>query len=129
MERVLLPKSATKFTYEVVIAAFEANLDWAKNLSPPVLTLYLKGHASPLPEHATIVHLNNIGREAETLVYHVVHNYDRLAEYLIFLQDNPFRHMDVASTINLTERGLQAELDDLISNQSQHARTSPFCRE
>lgn len=124
------PKNAT---YEVVIAAFEANLDWAKDLSPPRLTVYLKGNAltSSLPPGASVIRLRNIGREAETLVYHVVHNYDTLAGFLIFLQGNPFGHMDVAGPVNPSPnpRNLQPEIDNLIAGQPIHPKTIPFCRE
>jgi hypothetical protein len=36
--------------------------------------------------------LENKGREAGTYLYHIIMNYDRLPEYTLFLQGNPFEH-------------------------------------
>ena len=39
-------------------------------------------------------HLNNIGREGETYLNHIINNYDNLSEYTIFIQDDTNNHID-----------------------------------
>jgi hypothetical protein len=39
------------------------------------------------------VRLPNIGREAHTYLYHIIHNYDTLADYTFFCQGDPRPHL------------------------------------
>jgi len=38
--------------------------------------------------------LNNIGRESETYLNHIIKNYDNLAEYTLFIQDDTNNHIN-----------------------------------
>lgn len=38
-------------------------------------------------------HLNNIGREGETYLNHIINNYNNLSEYTIFIQDDTNNHI------------------------------------
>jgi hypothetical protein len=38
-------------------------------------------------------HLNNVGREGETYLNHIINNYDNLSEYTIFIQDDTNNHI------------------------------------
>lgn len=39
------------------------------------------------------IHLDNIGREGETYLNHIIQNYDNLSEYTIFIQDDTNNHL------------------------------------
>ena len=41
------------------------------------------------------IKLKNRGREGETFLYHIVNNYDKLDDVTVFLQGNPFEHLQV----------------------------------
>ncbi len=89
-----------KIERELVVARYKEPLTWLhehKNDIPPVViynksellfdpavdTLYLP--VRRLPDHVP-------GNEAHTYLYHVIFNYDALADVTFFLQGNPFDH-------------------------------------
>ena len=43
-----------------------------------------------LPANYKIIKLPNIGRESHTYLYHIVNNYNQLADRVLFLQGDPF---------------------------------------
>jgi hypothetical protein len=78
---------------QFVIAKYNEDISWIEGLTNFII--YNKG--SELP--GSIV-LPNIGREAHTYLYHIVMNYDTLAEHTCFLQGMPFDHCpDLASRL------------------------------
>jgi hypothetical protein len=72
----------------IVIAKYNENVDWAKNIKHAV-TIYDK---SDRPIDGSIS-LKNVGREGETFLYHIVNHYDKLDDVTVFLQGNPFDHL------------------------------------
>jgi len=73
-----------------VVAKYNENVEWTKKLNHNV-TIYDK---SDNPINGSIP-LKNVGREGETFLYHIVNNYDNLDEVTVFLQGNPFEHIQV----------------------------------
>jgi len=71
----------------IIISRYNESLDWVKSLKFKY-TIYNKGEDIDLP----FIKLENVGREAQTFLYHIVENYDNLDEINIFLQGNPFDH-------------------------------------
>jgi len=74
---------------KVIIAKYNENVAWATELGYDYV-VYDKS-ADPLKN--TMV-LDNIGRESHTYLTHIVRNYDDLAEVNVFVQGNPFDHID-----------------------------------
>ncbi|QGY39524.1 DUF3431 domain-containing protein [Pseudodesulfovibrio cashew] len=74
---------------EVIIARYRENITWAAALGYDYV-VYDKG-GKPA-ENA--IELENIGRESHTYLTHIVRNYERLADVNVFLQGNPFDHLD-----------------------------------
>jgi len=74
---------------DIVISYFNEDLTWIDELDKKYINnifIYNKSGDSryiPLP---------NIGLDSHTHLYHIVHNYDNLADATIFLQGNPFGH-------------------------------------
>ena len=72
---------------EIVISKYEEDISWVSDLQHP----YVIYDKSDTPIEKSI-HLKNLGREANTFLYHIVNQYTTLAEVTIFLQGNPFDH-------------------------------------
>ncbi len=73
---------------EIVVARYNENIDWLE----PYLsdsTIYNKGRSIAGKD---TVPLPNIGREGHSYLYHIIENYDNLADRTIFCQGDPFEH-------------------------------------
>lgn len=74
---------------EIAISRYSEDLNWVNPISENCkCTIYNKGGELQVPN----IKLNNIGRESHTYLYHIVHNYDNLSDYTIFVQGQPFDH-------------------------------------
>lgn len=76
-------------TIELVVARYREDLRWLKRVPKKIrVTVYDKGG------HADAKHpLQNIGREAQTYLHHIVTRYDDLADLTVFAQGKPFDHV------------------------------------
>ena len=71
----------------IVVARYHENIEWTKSFYPVVI--YNKG----IPLYVdNEVRLKNVGREGHTYYQYICDNYEKLSEYTIFLQGNPFDH-------------------------------------
>jgi hypothetical protein len=73
----------------VIIARYRENIEWAEHIGYD----YVVYDKSEEP-HENAIQLSNIGRESHTYLTHIVRNYDSLAAMNIFVQGNPFDHID-----------------------------------
>lgn len=88
----------------LVIARYRENLEWLMPLfsmtetCPLRIFIYDKGgdgHVERLIQgykNVTTEGRPNVGREAETYLYHICKHYSELPEYTLFLQGRPFDH-------------------------------------
>jgi len=84
--------------FEIVVAHYHEDLLW---LTPAadISTVYSKGRLDfslPFARHMT---LPNIGRESHTYLYHIVNNYNRLADITLFTQGQVTDHVGPDLTI------------------------------
>jgi len=80
----------------IVVARYNENIDWTKDFSNVII--YNKG--SPLDIQNEII-LNNVGKEGHTYYTYICEHYEKLNDYTIFLQGNPFDHSpDIVSLLN-----------------------------
>jgi len=82
---------------DVVVARYKENLNWLDNFIPTREIRFFIYDKDPSSKFETNVNyqyttLLNVGREAHTFLYHIVNNYDNLADEVLFLQGNPFDH-------------------------------------
>jgi hypothetical protein len=75
-------------TFQVVVSRYNEDISWLKNVKLDYI-IYNKGEDDI---DFYCVKLENIGREAHTMLYHIINNFKNLADYTIFLQGNPFDH-------------------------------------
>lgn len=87
----------TKNDLEVVVARYNEDINWVKELNYNV-TVYNKNVED---NDVFSNNLPNVGREGHTFFHHIVTNYDNLPEYIAFVQGNPHDHCsDVINIIN-----------------------------
>lgn len=75
-------------TVDLVVARYNESVQWLNKVSPDRLFLYNKGNHIDKP----YIKLKNFGRESDTILTHIISNYNDLADITIFLQGNPFDH-------------------------------------
>jgi hypothetical protein len=78
----------TNTNFELVISRYQENLDWVHELPKELLTnitIYNKGDDFNFDFNSKIIKLPNYGRESHTYLYHVINNYDNLADLTFFL--------------------------------------------
>ena len=72
-------------TFTIVVSRFDEDVTWVNGFNSIV---YNKGGVCTSDN----LQIANIGREGGTFLYHIIHNYDELAEYTVFTQGDPFPH-------------------------------------
>jgi hypothetical protein len=79
-----------KYECEIVVARYNEDISWLKDLPKDIkITVYNKGQNDiPMP----YINLPNKGRESHTYLYHIVNNYNNLAEMTIFCQGDSISH-------------------------------------
>jgi hypothetical protein len=92
----------------IIIAKYNENIDWIKNINHKI-TVYDKSNS---PVNSSIK-LKNIGREGETFLYHIVKNYYNLDEVTVFLQGDPFEHLQLL--VGWRAELLKEEIDIVIN--------------
>jgi|SRR3989338_776252 len=65
---------------QLVVARYRENISWLRKTQLPAIVY---------DKHLT---LPNVGREATTYLYHIIKNYDNLADITMFVQGEPFIH-------------------------------------
>lgn len=82
---------------ELVVARYQEDVSWVTNLLDTCdVVIYTKGQV-PFFETGTgnpkNIRIPNIGREAHTYLYHIYNNLNRLYDYTLFAQGDPFHHI------------------------------------
>ena len=72
---------------EVVVARYKEDISWLKEINHKII-VYNKGPDCNFP----CISLPNIGREAQTYLFHIIENYNKLPEWTILCQGHPFDH-------------------------------------
>lgn len=93
---------------EIVVARYREPVGWVEDLRHPTL-IFNKNRDE---DHLFKFNLPNKGRETDTFVGYIVEAYDRLPEYVAFLQGNPFDHCPEAVSI-LNGFGSEAPFEPL----------------
>ena len=77
----------TKKDCELVISRYNEDISWSKPYKH-IRTIYNKGDDNLDSEYQPIIKLENVGTEINTILEHIVRNYDNLANNTIFMQGN-----------------------------------------
>jgi hypothetical protein len=84
-----------------VIAKYKEDISWVNRLKCPYI-VYDKS-----------IDIPNVGREAETYLRYIITNYEKLPDYILFLQGNPFDHLTIGS-IDYINQSIDTALDSNI---------------
>jgi hypothetical protein len=80
-------------TIDIVIARYEEDLSWLKDIPIKYTTLYVYNKGSRITlnlPNVKIIQLSNLGRESHTYLYHAINNYNNLADMTFFLPGSVF---------------------------------------
>ena len=99
----------------IVVAKFNENIDWTKRLNHKV-TIYDKSN-NPVKG---CIPLKNVGREGETFLYHIIHNYHNLDDVTVFLQGNPFEHLQIL--VGWRSKLTEEEIDLVINKMNSEIK-------
>ena len=81
----------------IIVARYNENVEWVKQFAS--VLIYNKG--LELNGFTNVINTENVGREGHTYYKYICDNYDKLEDYMIFLQGNPFDHSpNIISNIN-----------------------------
>ncbi len=81
----------------IVVAKYKEDIKWVESLRPMFnIYIYNKDESNANVEY---IHLDNVGREQHTFLYHIVTNYDNLDEVTIFAQGDPDPHGGIDTNI------------------------------
>lgn len=87
--REIMEGRKTKGDIEIVLAVYGDDLQWCEMYAAITTVYQKKDHGTTSSRNFHEVNLPNVGRETHTYLYHIVNNYDRLAEVTVFGQGNP----------------------------------------
>ena len=73
---------------ELVVARYNEDISWSE-IFKGYRTVYNKGEKI---EGVECITLPNVGRESHTYLYHIIHNWDNLAEKTMFCQGSLLKH-------------------------------------
>ncbi len=76
--------------FQLVVARYNENIEYLSYMKD-IAIVYNKGN-DDIPFHFETIKLPNIGRESHTYLYHIINNYDNLAETTMFMQGNIADH-------------------------------------
>ena len=70
--------------YQIVVARYNENINYL-SLFKDIMIVYNKGDTK-IPSIFNSINLPNVGRESHTYLYHIIQNYDTLANRTLFIQ-------------------------------------------
>jgi hypothetical protein len=76
---------------QIIIARYGENIDWTKELTQDYIIYDKTPNATPTP-NTILIQNHKTGREAHTMLYHIINNYFQLADQTTFLQGDPSPH-------------------------------------
>jgi len=77
--------------FQIVIARYNEDINWLLPYKD-ITIIYNKGNYIPSLNKFQTIYLENVGRESHTYMYHIVNNYDNLADKTLFFQGNISDH-------------------------------------
>lgn len=82
----------------LVVARYNEDVEWTREF--PKKIIYNKGDRSTIPVdlQECVIDLPNVGRETHTYLYHVITNYDKIDDIIIFTQGNYTDHINATPT-------------------------------
>jgi hypothetical protein len=106
---------------EIVIANYEEDIEWVNQIPTDLydkLTIYNKGkpknYDTLIEKGASVYSLPNIGREGHTYLYHIITNYDNLANVTMFLPGSSHTFYQKKAQLDMIIPYLQKRKESII---------------
>ena len=106
---------------EIVIANYEEDIEWVNKIPTTLydkLTIYNKGrpknYDSLVKKGAKVHTLPNVGREGHSYLYHIITNYDRLANVTMFLPGSAYTFYQKKAQLDIIIPHLQENKESII---------------
>lgn len=80
--------------YEIIVAHYNEDIDRLRPYADHVIIYHKWNETEPRFPVKKRIKLENVGREWHTYLYHIINNYDNLADYTAFLQWSISDHAD-----------------------------------
>ena len=105
----------TKPDAMLVVARYNEDVSWVRDF--PKKIIYNKGDITSIPEDLReyVVNLENVGREAHTYLYHIIHNWDKLDNVTIFSQGKYSDH------INLSPKQFKEQFSNIVGGSTNYS--------
>lgn len=115
-----LNQHSASSSFEVVIARHKEDLSWAvKEFLRETVIVYNKGPDDlNLPDNFKIIKLPNVGKEAHSFLFHIIANYQHLADRILFLQAYPYDHPSYLPLVDFMDR-TDSGCENIISKSFQ----------
>jgi len=102
----------SEVTVQIIVARYNEDVNWLKGATNVIV--YNKGNE--LSDMDNVISLPNVGREAHTYLYHIVENYEMLADVTLFTQAKISDHGYPENIDALKERLITPALQKGISD-------------
>lgn len=79
--------------YEIIIAHYNEDIEWLRPYAENVTIYHKWNEENPRFKVKKWIKLNNVWREWHTYIYHIINNFNNLADINIFLQGNISDHI------------------------------------
>lgn len=89
---------------ELVIARYNENLDYLNSEPFSKFKQFIYNKGPEIETDKTVINLENVGRESHTYLYHIIHNYDHLADVTYFLPGSCLDSLKKWQTMRTFER-------------------------
>jgi hypothetical protein len=76
----------------LIVARYTENLNWISSIESNFSHIYIYNKENSIETKYQYKELPNIGREANTYIYHIIDQYESISDFTIFLQGNPYDH-------------------------------------
>jgi hypothetical protein len=101
----------------IIVARYNEDIEWTIQFSNVII--YNKGQK--LNNGHNEIMLNNVGREGHTYYKYICDNYEKLADYTIFLQGRPFDHSpNIINNLNKYINNKHLSIDFEFLSESIH---------
>jgi hypothetical protein len=108
---------------QIIISRYNEDISWIHSYRD-ISLIYNKGINNIDSNIFNVVQLKNVGRESHTYLYHIVNNYEKLAENTIFFQGNISDHKILNMTDYLNNNKITAHFENIsfynLKNKIEH---------
>lgn len=101
---------------QIVIARYNEDINWLYSFKD-ISLIYNKGNNNIDLNIFNVIQLKNVGRESHTYLYHIVNNYEKLANNTVFFQGNINDHKVLNINDYINNNNITAHFENIQFNK------------